>query len=99
MAGMHLLLLSASDHQLPANFRPIELDRDHRPPPRLDRPAWHQRDSQAARDQRRHRVDIADLEQAAPAKARSAGFQMHMAKPVEPAALISSIMALARPAA
>jgi PAS domain S-box-containing protein len=30
------------------------------------------------------------------AKARSAGFQMHMAKPVEPAALISSIMALAR---
>lgn len=33
------------------------------------------------------------------AKARSAGFQMHMAKPVEPAALISSIMALARPAA
>jgi signal transduction histidine kinase/ActR/RegA family two-component response regulator len=33
------------------------------------------------------------------AKARSAGFQMHMAKPVEPAALISSIMALAKPAA
>jgi signal transduction histidine kinase/ActR/RegA family two-component response regulator len=30
------------------------------------------------------------------AKARHAGFQMHMPKPVEPAALISSIMALAR---
>jgi PAS domain S-box-containing protein len=30
------------------------------------------------------------------AKARSAGFQMHMSKPVEPSALISSIMALAK---
>ena len=33
------------------------------------------------------------------AKARHAGFQLHIAKPVEPAALISSIMALARSAA